>query len=268
MENRKGNEIFLGVVGVATLLVAIIGATFAYFSASAQSGNEAITVQSTVLNLGYSDVTDELSTNLIPASNDIALYAGTNETWISGGEISEGYYGQGLCKDDNKNEVCGIYTFTIGNPNFTTAMNISGEIVSTKNEFKNIWFAIYDEENKQVVAPTKFEETGKSVKLTNLNQQLVGSSLDTGKTPEKDADSFDSEDPTTYTRVDATGAEITDDKVKIAANRRTYKVVIWVQETDEDQTEDDSGKILTAAIKFSTGSGSGVTGVIAAADAS
>lgn len=36
-ENRKGPGVFYAVVGVATLVVAIIGATFAYFSASAQA---------------------------------------------------------------------------------------------------------------------------------------------------------------------------------------------------------------------------------------
>ena len=42
MENRKGSGIFLGVVSVATLVVAIIGATFAYFSASVSSNEGAI----------------------------------------------------------------------------------------------------------------------------------------------------------------------------------------------------------------------------------
>ena len=43
-ENRKGPGVFYAVVGVATLVVAIIGATFAYFSASANvSGNDKIT---------------------------------------------------------------------------------------------------------------------------------------------------------------------------------------------------------------------------------
>lgn len=40
--NRKGPGIFYAVVGVATLVVAIIGATFAYFSASANTGEEDI----------------------------------------------------------------------------------------------------------------------------------------------------------------------------------------------------------------------------------
>ena len=37
MENRNGQGIFYGVIGVATLVVAIIGATFAYFNAQAQT---------------------------------------------------------------------------------------------------------------------------------------------------------------------------------------------------------------------------------------
>ena len=40
MENKNGQGIFYGVIGVATLVVAIIGATFAYFSASAQSTSD------------------------------------------------------------------------------------------------------------------------------------------------------------------------------------------------------------------------------------
>ena len=41
--NRKGPGIFYAVVGVATLVVAIIGATFAYFSASATNSGDPIT---------------------------------------------------------------------------------------------------------------------------------------------------------------------------------------------------------------------------------
>ena len=280
MENRKGNEIFLGVVGVATLLVAIIGATFAYFSASAQSGNEAIKVESAELQLGYADDPDDLSTDLIPAADDLALFAGTNADWIAKKEFTYTnednetvtYNGKGLCKDDYNNDICGIYTFTIGNPNFNTAMDIQAYITSTKNEFENIYFAIYDENNAQVVAPTKFPVTGETygddedeTALAGLSQKLYGSAQDVGEDGNAIA-TFDAKNPTTYTRVDATGAKI-EDTVLVAANRRTYKMVIWIRETGNDQTEKDSGMILTAAIKIETTAGEGVTGVIAAADA-
>lgn len=276
MENRRGNEIFLGVVGVATLLVAIIGATFAYFSASAQSGNEAVKVVSTELSLGYAEDPTNLSTDLIPAAQAYALYAGTNEQWLSGQEYtykgSDGKThtakGTGLCKDDNSNEICGIYEFTIGNPNFTTAMNIEGSVTSTKNEFQNIWFAVYDETNKQVVVPTKFPETGQTVPLTGLEQQLVGSSKDVQEDGTA-KEGFDAKDPTTYTPVvDKSNVA----NANVSSNRRTYKMVIWIEElvidgVHQDQTKVDSGKTLAAAIKFQTESGAGVTGVIAAADA-
>ena len=267
MENRRGNDIFLGVVGVATLLVAIIGATFAYFSASAQSNNDAMNTSSAELSLGFSDDPSKLSTNLIPATETIALYAGANQDWIAGNTITytdgdgktQTTKGKGLCKDENNNEVCGVYTFHIGNPNFSTAMGIQASLVSTINEFSNIWFQLYDENNNKVGTAKQFPQVGADAIDLGLDQQLSGSAADTANP------SFDPEDPTTYTRVDATGATIGSD-VKIAANRRTYKMVIFVKEINDDQTKVDSGKVLTAAIKIQTTSGKGVTGVIAAAN--
>ena len=38
-KNNNGRGIFYGVIGVATLVVAIIGATFAYFTATATNNN-------------------------------------------------------------------------------------------------------------------------------------------------------------------------------------------------------------------------------------
>ena len=55
MENNNRNNgrgIFYGVIGVATLVVAIIGATFAYFSASVTGINNMET-GSTTLSLNY-----------------------------------------------------------------------------------------------------------------------------------------------------------------------------------------------------------------------
>ncbi|NLC48104.1 MAG: hypothetical protein GX758_01915 [Tenericutes bacterium] len=40
MDNNKGQTIFLSVIGIATLLVAIIGATFAWFSISIQGSDD------------------------------------------------------------------------------------------------------------------------------------------------------------------------------------------------------------------------------------
>ena len=50
MENKNGQGIFYGVIGVATLVVAIIGATFAYFNAAATT-NYVNNIEGGTLNL-------------------------------------------------------------------------------------------------------------------------------------------------------------------------------------------------------------------------
>ena len=79
-ENRKGPGVFYAVVGVATLVVAIIGATFAYFSASATATGEKITgntnselasaLSVTVNKLEWSENGGAISNSLVPASFD------------------------------------------------------------------------------------------------------------------------------------------------------------------------------------------------------
>ena len=73
-ENRKGTGVFYAVVGVATLVVAIIGATFAYFSAQATAETK---VEGNTLDIGGSfavnvtklpkDGGKASSDNLVPA---------------------------------------------------------------------------------------------------------------------------------------------------------------------------------------------------------
>ena len=82
--NRKGPGIFYAVVGVATLVVAIIGATFAYFSAQATATGDTITggtnndlasALSVTVTRVNKTVTKANSIDLVPANID-----GTTET--------------------------------------------------------------------------------------------------------------------------------------------------------------------------------------------
>lgn len=73
MDNGKGQTIFLSVIGVATLLVAIIGATFAWFSVSVQGNENAqnIVVNTAVLgNVVFEEGTGvDLGTNIQPSDD-------------------------------------------------------------------------------------------------------------------------------------------------------------------------------------------------------
>ena len=261
MENKRGSEIFLGVVGVTTLLVAIIGATFAYFSATAKSGNESVAVSSTKVDLGYDDVTSRLKTQMIPSAHNIANFAAFDER-----------HDKGECIDDNGNQVCSIYEFYIGNPG-TAKMTIEGSVNVVTNEFTNLRFQILDEtgavvfpaiEGKEVGIGSdnkpgvKFPATGESIELDSLSQDLLGS--ETAPTEENKA--F----PSRYTPNIVVGDDTTSEDLHGNTNVRHYTMLIWLNEEGEGNLEED-GKIFTAGISFSTGgTEGGVTGIIAAAN--
>lgn len=277
--NSKGSNIFLGVIGVATLIVAIIGATFAFFGAQIEGGSGNLKVNSTTLSLGYEDDTSGIKTNLIPAEYWIAEYAAMDQFILNQQELNswktanpDKYYtvdgtagGKQKnfeCMDDNGNEICGTYTFTIGNPSTTTSQPLFASVRVLTNEFTDLWFKIYDENDQPVVNATKFPTSeGKQpedleLPLDTLQQTLLASSL--GKAD--GADAFVESTPSTYKLV--TGK---DTEGKDAWNKRTYKMIIWIEETMTNQTATNAGKSFTGSLYFTTANDkTGVTGVIGA----
>lgn len=118
MNNNNGRGIFYGVIGVATLVVAIIGATFAYFTASASNSTSITGNAATVgLSLDVEKVTvaDNVG-GLIPMSNSMIEAAVSNTN--------------GICKDDNGNAVCQIYKLTVSSSS-TAAVFVDGYVALT-----------------------------------------------------------------------------------------------------------------------------------------
>lgn len=64
MDNNKGQTIFLSVIGIATLLVAIIGATFAWFSVTIQGNDNASSIIVTTATVGSVVFTDGNEINM------------------------------------------------------------------------------------------------------------------------------------------------------------------------------------------------------------
>jgi len=117
-QNNNGRGIFYGVIGVATLVVAIIGATFAYFTATA-SNNNAITgdMASITMSLAVEKITnaDQAKGGMIPMSNGMVEQAVSNAST------------KGVCVDDNGNAVCQIYEITLTNTS-TAAQFVDGYV--------------------------------------------------------------------------------------------------------------------------------------------
>ena len=128
-EQRKNNGrgIFYGVIGVATLVVAIIGATFAYFTATQSAGENVITGNMASINFGLTvekvTTVDETKGGMIPMSNSMVQPAVANTST------------HGVCTDDNENAVCQIYKITVTNTG-TASLFLDGYVTLTNSDTK------------------------------------------------------------------------------------------------------------------------------------
>ena len=107
MENN-GKGIFYGVIGVATLIVAIIGATFAYFTATASNDT---TIQGNAATVGLNLSIEKVS------NGDKGLVPQLKSTLSSAmkGVDATANSGDDSCIDANGNTVCQVYKITVGN---------------------------------------------------------------------------------------------------------------------------------------------------------
>lgn len=129
---RKGNGIFLGIVGVATLIVAIIGASFAYFSAQAASAENAVNLTAYEFNASLSMQEIEPSdAKLIPVDP-----VGTVEGATSPNNTNLAYslnVADHKCVDSQGYKICALYEISITNGS-STEITLQGSVVTNVNE--------------------------------------------------------------------------------------------------------------------------------------
>lgn len=115
MENNNGKGIFYGVIGVATLVVAIIGATFAYFASTTNGAAGAAAANSANVSGTLEVVQDGqyVAPDLIPASpaTVLASFAQTGEVTSNQGKCR----GASAANHEGNYGMCSYYTFTVKN---------------------------------------------------------------------------------------------------------------------------------------------------------
>ena len=147
MEKEDKRGIFFGVIGVLTLIVAIIGASLAYFSINAKSEDNALTVKAATVKIVYEDGDKLNVTNIIPSDQTIALrtFTRTGDDDGQGGTYK-------TCIDDKGFTTCGYYDFTLTNDG-PTEMEIIAKVIPTA--------LVKEEKNEQGEVTTKGEKTFK-----------------------------------------------------------------------------------------------------------
>ena len=197
--NRKGNGIFLGIVSVATLVVAIIGATFAYFSATTQSNEDAVnlTAYEFSLTMTVSPVYPSSANKLIPfaAENELKDVDGntvSGQTYLTYALNSE-RTGIDPCIDDNSLQVCALYEVRIANDN-PNPITLGGQIRTVSNTpgkggegFANLTYQTvhtdeftedYYENRVEFKVYNKNENFGEDNQLTAIGKTTISGEID------------------------------------------------------------------------------------------
>lgn len=270
---KKGRGLFYFVIAFAVIIIAIVGATYAYFTASTRTNEEnSITTGSTSLDLGIE--TDDTGANydLIPTADTIAKYAYAEQKEITYEDPEECVtYKKGedgnptdeclvkkkkansTCIDDSGAAVCSTYSYTVKNDN-VNPQTLTMYLGTTENLFKNLYFAVYVDE-------TTTTEDGEVTTRTRITDpQAVATQTQTEvkmdirtDIEETDYDRFNNLVHPTLTKENPT---------------RTFTIVLWIREDDTDQTETDgNGKTFKGYVRVTSGDGHGVTGAIGSADA-
>jgi len=131
MENRKGSGIFLGVVSIATLVVAIIGATFAFFSATVTSENT-VDVTAYEFNASLSISPVYTGDDIIPLDPDGAVTGYTGQAGNSTNLLYAINEATNRCVDSQGHQVCVVYSATFTN-NGSDQIKLNGKLITTAN---------------------------------------------------------------------------------------------------------------------------------------
>lgn len=246
MENENKNDkrgIFLGIVGVLTLIVAIIGASFAYFSLNARSNEDAVKVKAATVQIVYEEGQNIAIDNIIPSEQSIAL-----ETVRRAGETNSEGETYVACVDDNDYNVCGTYDFTLTNKG-TTPVEIMAYITPT--ELKS---AVVDNENPENNKPAEkgfknlkfitFDRTGVSEANNNGTKIATADGLSVVYTGDFGILSSDKNDTATLN----------------AGETKTYRLFIYLEEAGADN-DVEQGAVFNGTVHVDVvGAENGITG--------
>ena len=178
MENKKGSGIFLGVVSVATLVVAIIGATFAYFSASASSEKGAIGATAYEFDVKVTEIKMIQPGNVDNLGGIIPMNVNTQ---VSGKGMLLYALNDAAqkCVDSNNYQVCALYEATLSNGG-SKAVTLNLAVKTDTNEagsggeaFSDLTFQALTENTGTYslngAAKTLMTKAGQSVDIENVS---------------------------------------------------------------------------------------------------
>lgn len=217
MENDDKKGILFGIIGILTLIMAIIGASLAYFSINTKSSNDALSVQAAQVKIVYTDGNKLNISKIIPSRQEVVEMAFKRTI------KDENITNKDKCIDDNNQVICGMYEFSVTN-NGVGDIAINTKIIpndfSNDNEiikFKNLKFRIFNITNENIL------KDNFGIELTNDNNFVKYENFNL----------------------------FSDSKEEILKVEETkkYRLILWLDETEKNQ-DDEQAAIFKGEINI------------------
>lgn len=278
-KKERGRGTFYGIIAFAVFIIMAVGATFAYFTASTSSAEGSVNAGSTSFSLDFISYTSAWSSNaLIPVATNIVEYS-VEQRPDSSNHV--------MCKDDNNRDICSAYVFQVKN-NAEGAQNVSVKLSSSVNSFSNLTAMIYEisksgsyvetaaSDDPDFAADTVEYEDGDHVQVQDSTgaalfeyEPIYINRLGVTKTL-LSVGSVKS----VAVAVPAVGAEdvvladnITLPSVSSGNNLKSFLVVLYINENDENQNSTDASKTFSGRVIVEGADGSSrISGQISTAD--
>lgn len=244
MEREDKRGVFFGVIGVLTLIVAIIGASFAYFSINASSRKDALDVSAASVKIVYTEGEQIAIENLIPSTRKIAMSTLTRGLAGTTHEVDGAQVPYTTCKDDNNYTTCGYYEFSLTN-NGENAVKVKAYVVPTQLTegqigFSNLMFTLYD-------------RTGVDSVSDNGTQVYEGKVPYNADDKTYDVSGFSLLGSDINTTIDLAGNETT----------KNYRLFIWLDEKGEDNNAEQGATFKGTIHVDLPGTQGNITGTVA-----
>jgi len=262
----KGREIFFGVVALATLIVAIIGATLAYFSITASSNEGAVNAQAAIVSIEYNDgqqVTAQAD-QLIPST--LSVMQTVYEARFKDLEYTEGMEEMGnICIDSNGRQVCSAYRFTIRSDIERT---ITASLNNEHNGFTYLSYAVYNVTKKQWLTLTDEGDLFLDIKNCS-NENNEGDNANTEDDcftqqglQKKYADT--ARNSIFGKTIEAGSQDVEFKSETVSGTTQVYDLVLFIRETNENQNIDQGKQFRgTLVVEVLEGaSGGNVSGFV------
>lgn len=254
--DTKGRDIFFGVVALATLIVAIIGATLAYFSITASSNEGALNATAAVVSIEYNDgqqVTAQAD-QLIPATFSVVQTV-YEARFKDATNIENPEEAANICIDSNGRQVCSAYRFTIKSD---VERTITASLNNEENGFTYLSYALYrvnkvgdleagwvnlaDEEDEKYFFDLK--------SCSNLNNEGEGANTSDDCFVQEGLQkkySNDAKNSIFGKKIEAGSPEPIFKSEPITGTTQIYDLVLFIRETNENQNI-DQGKNYNGTI--------------------